>query len=63
MNEEGETAMRNHHEELIAAPVVLAGLSTLVVGSAWYSPKTFGKEWEKLIRQDEDKKGKKKSKK
>ena len=42
--------------------VVLAGLSTLVVGSAWYSPKTFGKEWEKLIRQDEDKKGKKKSK-
>lgn len=38
--------------------VVLAALSTLVVGSAWYSPKAFGKEWEKLTAHPKAKKDK-----
>lgn len=29
--------------------VVLATLSTMVVGSVWYSPKVFGDEWQKLV--------------
>lgn len=29
--------------------VVLAALSSLVVGSVWYSPQGMGKQWEKLI--------------
>jgi ABC-type Fe3+ transport system permease subunit len=32
--------------------IVLATLSTMVVGSVWYTPKTFGKQWEKLARID-----------
>lgn len=32
--------------------VVLAMISTMIVGSAWYSLKTFGKKWEKLARID-----------
>ncbi len=29
--------------------VVLATLSTMVVGSIWYAPQVFGKKWMKLI--------------
>jgi hypothetical protein len=29
--------------------IVLAALSTLVVGSVWYAPQGMGKQWEKLI--------------
>lgn len=32
--------------------VVLAALSTMVVGSIWYSPKVFGDRWMKLARLD-----------
>ncbi len=32
--------------------VVLAALSTMVVGSIWYTPAVFGKQWEKLARLD-----------
>jgi hypothetical protein len=32
--------------------VILATLSTLIVGSLWYSPKTFAPTWEKLARLD-----------
>lgn len=32
--------------------VVLATLSTMVVGSLWYAPGVFGKLWEKLARID-----------
>lgn len=32
--------------------VVLAALSTMVVGSVWYSPKVFGRQWEKLVHLD-----------
>jgi hypothetical protein len=34
------------------AAVLLATLSTMVVGSVWYTPKVFGKKWEKLARID-----------
>lgn len=30
--------------------VVLAALSTMVVGSVWYAPKVFGKAWMKLAK-------------
>jgi hypothetical protein len=29
--------------------IVLAALSTLVIGSVWYAPQVFGKQWERLI--------------
>src|SRR6266576_2435083 len=32
--------------------VVLATVSTMVVGSVWYAPQVFGKEWEKLAKID-----------
>ncbi len=32
--------------------VILATLSTLVVGSLWYTPKTFGNTWMKLAKID-----------
>ena len=32
--------------------VVLATVSTMVVGSVWYTPKVFGKKWEKLAKID-----------
>lgn len=32
--------------------VVLAALSTMVVGSLWYSPKVFGNLWQKLAKLD-----------
>ncbi len=32
--------------------VVLAALSTMVVGSIWYTPTVFGKQWEKLAKLD-----------
>jgi hypothetical protein len=32
--------------------VVLAMASTMVVGSIWYTPKVFGKTWEKLVKLD-----------
>jgi ABC-type Fe3+ transport system permease subunit len=32
--------------------VLLATASTMVVGSVWYTPKVFGKRWEKLARID-----------
>lgn len=32
--------------------VVLAALSTMVVGSVWYAPKVFGERWMKLARLD-----------
>lgn len=32
--------------------VVLAALSTMVVGSVWYTPKAFGNLWMKLARVD-----------
>jgi len=32
--------------------IVLAALSTMVVGSIWYTPKVFGNQWEKLARID-----------
>lgn len=35
--------------------VVLAALSTMVVGSVWYTPKVFGKTWIKLAKLDEKK--------
>lgn len=34
--------------------VVLATLSTLVVGSVWYSPKVFGKWWMATAKVDQD---------
>ena len=36
--------------------VVLAGLSTMVVGSIWYAPKVFGDKWAKLAHVDLNKK-------
>lgn len=39
--------------------VVLATLSTMVVGSVWYSLSVFGKKWEKLARIDRGKNAKK----
>lgn len=41
--------------------VVLAALSTMVVGSIWYSPKVFGNKWMKLIGKSEKELGKNKS--
>ncbi len=32
--------------------VMLATISTMVVGSIWYTPKVFGHKWEKLARID-----------
>lgn len=34
--------------------VVLAALSTMVVGSVWYAPKVFGNLWMKLARLDKN---------
>jgi hypothetical protein len=34
--------------------VVLAGLSTMVVGAVWYNPKVFGTLWSKLTKVDLD---------
>lgn len=36
--------------------VLLAGLSTMVVGSIWYAKGVFGKTWAKLAKVDMDKK-------
>ena len=36
--------------------VLLAGLSTMVVGSIWYTPKVFGNTWAKLAHVDLNKK-------
>ncbi len=33
--------------------VILATLSTMVVGSIWYTPKVFGKTWMRLARLDQ----------
>jgi len=41
--------------------VILATLSTMVVGSIWYSPKVFGKQWMKLIGKSEKQLGSDKS--
>lgn len=38
--------------ELNWLAVVLATLSTMVVGTIWYTPKVFGAKWEKLARID-----------
>jgi hypothetical protein len=38
--------------EINGTAVVLATLSTMVVGSVWYAPQVFGKKWEKLARID-----------
>lgn len=35
--------------------VVLAALSTMVVGFVWYSPKVFGNQWEKMVHLDKKK--------
>lgn len=37
--------------------VLLATLSTLVVGSVWYTPKVFGTRWAKLANVDMDRPG------
>ena len=34
--------------------VLLATLSTLVVGSLWYTPRVFGRRWMRLARVDEE---------
>jgi hypothetical protein len=34
--------------------VILATLSTLVIGSVWYTPKVFGKRWAELAKVDLD---------
>lgn len=34
--------------------VILAALSTMVVGSIWYTPVVFGKQWAKLARLDKN---------
>lgn len=36
--------------------VLLAGLSSMVVGSVWYAPGVFGKMWAKLAKVDMDRK-------
>lgn len=41
--------------EVNVLAVVLAALSTMVVGSIWYTPKVFGKSWIKLAKLDEKK--------
>lgn len=38
--------------------VLLAGVSSMAVGAAWYSMSTFGKTWAKLAKVDMSKKGK-----
>ncbi|HEX6462053.1 MAG TPA: DUF1761 domain-containing protein [Candidatus Saccharimonadales bacterium] len=38
--------------------VILATLSTMVVGSIWYTPKVFGNKWMKLIGKSEKELGK-----
>ncbi len=38
--------------------VILATLSTMVVGSIWYTPKVFGNKWMKLIGKSEKDLGK-----
>lgn len=35
--------------------VILAGLTSLVIGSIWYAPAVFGKMWTKLAKVDESK--------
>lgn len=35
--------------------VLLAGLSSMAVGSAWYSKKLFGDQWAKMVGLDEEK--------
>ncbi len=35
--------------------VVLATLSSMAVGSIWYSPKVFGDDWAKLVKLDKKK--------
>lgn len=35
--------------------VVLAALSSLVVGSVWYTPAVFGKQWMELVKLDKKK--------
>lgn len=35
--------------------VVLAALSTMVVGSIWYTPKVFGETWMRLVKLDRKK--------
>ena len=32
--------------------VILAGLSTMIVGAIWYTPKVFGNKWIKLAKVD-----------
>lgn len=36
--------------ELNWIAIILATLSTMVVGSIWYSPNVFGRRWQKLAR-------------
>lgn len=38
--------------------VLLAAISSMVVGSIWYAKKVFGTEWAKLVGLDEEKMGK-----
>ena len=37
--------------------VLLATISTMVVGSVWYTPKVFGTRWAKLANVDMDRPG------
>ncbi len=38
--------------EINTLAVLLATLSSMVVGSVWYSPKVFGTEWRKMVKLD-----------
>jgi hypothetical protein len=37
------------YPEVTIPAVIVATLAALVIGSAWYSPALFGKQWQKLV--------------